>query len=220
MTYVSHAAPQLLSLKCQIVVLGRTIPGTLVFTSSLLTFTVDDSTEEYSKAAYLVRSDLIPWPLLLHIYTYTSDVMLNCNYKKVINYMLWKLKIILKLHGYLRNVKYFVEMLVKFTASISSHLSTFSECMQWDTPSNSKFFLVFFFFCYGNYLLLLSNVDSCLHSHTLLQGDYCSINGKWSLQDVRAVFSRRYLHQNKALEIFFADRCKLFVSEIQPIIGL
>ena len=63
-------------------VLGRTIPGTLVFTSSLLTFTVDDSTEEYSKAAYLVRSDLIPWPLLLHIYTYTSDVMLNCNYKK------------------------------------------------------------------------------------------------------------------------------------------
>ena len=59
--------------------------------------------------------------------------------------MLWKLKIILKLHGYLRNVKYFVEMLVKFTASISSHLSTFSECMQWDTPSNSKFFLVFFF---------------------------------------------------------------------------
>jgi len=77
------------------VVLGRTIPGTLVFTSSLLTFTVDDSTEEYSKAANLVRSDLIPWPLLLHIYTYTSDVMLNCNYKKVINYMLWKLKIIL-----------------------------------------------------------------------------------------------------------------------------
>ena len=113
-----------------------------------------------------------------------------------------------------------MEMLVKFTASISSHLSTFSECMQWDTHSNSKFFLVFFFFCYGNYLLLPSNVDSCLHSHTLLQGDYCSINGKWSLQDVRAVFSRRYLHQNKALEIFFADRCKLFVSEIQPIIGL
>ena len=56
---VSHAAPQLLSLKCQIVVLGRTIPGTLVFTSSLLTFTVDDSTEDYSKAAYLVRSDLM-----------------------------------------------------------------------------------------------------------------------------------------------------------------
>ena len=55
---------------------------------------------------------------------------------------------------------------------------------------------------------------------TPLQGDYCSINGKWLLQDVMAVFSRRYLHQNKALEIFFADRCKLFVSEIQPIIGL
>ena len=55
---------------------------------------------------------------------------------------------------------------------------------------------------------------------SLLQGDYCSVNGKWLLQDVRAAFSRRYLHQNKALEIFFADRCKLFVNEVQPIIEL
>jgi len=51
---ISILASQLLSLKCQIVVLGRSIPGTLVFTSTLLTFTADDTSEEYSKAAYLV----------------------------------------------------------------------------------------------------------------------------------------------------------------------
>ena len=72
-------------------VLGRPIPGTLVFTSSLLTFTVDDSTEEYSKEAYLVSCiSLIQWPLEFYecIYIYTGDVMSNCNVncKYVINY--------------------------------------------------------------------------------------------------------------------------------------
>ena len=33
------------------------------------------------------------------------------------------------------------------------------------------------------------------------------MNERWELSQVRAVFSRRYLHQNKALEIFFTDRC-------------
>jgi len=32
------------------------------------------------------------------------------------------------------------------------------------------------------------------------------------LQDIRAVFSRRYLHQNKALEIFFADRSSAYFT--------
>ena len=72
-SFLLHVASQLLSLKCQIVVLGRTIPGTLVFTSSLLTFTVDDSSEEYSKEAYLVSyTSLIPWLLEFNerIHTY------------------------------------------------------------------------------------------------------------------------------------------------------
>ena len=72
-SFLLHVASQLLSLKCQIVVLGRPIPGTLVFTSSLLTFTVDDSTEEYSKEAYLVSYiSLIQWLLEFYecIHTY------------------------------------------------------------------------------------------------------------------------------------------------------
>ena len=40
-----------------------------------------------------------------------------------------------------------------------------------------------------------------------LQLDYTPVNEKWALSDVKAVFSRRYLHQNKALEIFFSNRC-------------
>ena len=41
-----------------------------------------------------------------------------------------------------------------------------------------------------------------------LQLDYYVVSERWALSDVKAVFSRRYLHQNKALEIFFANRCK------------
>ena len=41
-----------------------------------------------------------------------------------------------------------------------------------------------------------------------LQLDYYVVSERWALGDVKAVFSRRYLHQNKALEIFFANRCK------------
>ena len=42
------------------------------------------------------------------------------------------------------------------------------------------------------------------------QADYCCLNDQWSLQDVAAVFSRRYLHQNRAVEIFFSDRSSAF----------
>ena len=41
-----------------------------------------------------------------------------------------------------------------------------------------------------------------------VQLDYYAVSERWVLGDVKAVFSRRYLHQNKALEIFFANRCK------------
>ena len=45
---------QLLSLQCSLVVLAHTIPGTLVFTKSTLTFTAEDNSEEYKKATFLV----------------------------------------------------------------------------------------------------------------------------------------------------------------------
>ena len=45
-------------------------------------------------------------------------------------------------------------------------------------------------------------------AHCASQLDYYAMNERWVLGDVKAVFSRRYLHQNKALEIFFANRCK------------
>ena len=44
------------------------------------------------------------------------------------------------------------------------------------------------------------------------QADYCCLNDQWLLQDVAAVFSRHYLHQNRALEIFFSDRSSAFFS--------
>ena len=40
--------------------------------------------------------------------------------------------------------------------------------------------------------------------------EFATINGKWILDNVRAVFTRFYLHQRKALEIFFADRSSVF----------
>lgn len=48
-------AIQLLSLQCSLVVLAHATPGTLVLTKSTLTFTAEDSSEEYKKASYLVR---------------------------------------------------------------------------------------------------------------------------------------------------------------------
>ena len=47
-------ATQLLSLPCLMVVLAHSVPGTLVFTKRSLTFTADDSSDEYKKASYLV----------------------------------------------------------------------------------------------------------------------------------------------------------------------
>ena len=45
---------QLLTVPCSMVVLAHAIPGTLAFTRTYLTFTANDSTEEYEKASYLV----------------------------------------------------------------------------------------------------------------------------------------------------------------------
>lgn len=45
---------QLLTIQCSIVILAHAIPGTLTFTRTSLTFTADDSTEEYENASYLV----------------------------------------------------------------------------------------------------------------------------------------------------------------------
>ena len=45
---------QLLTIQCSMVILAHAIPGTLAFTRTYLTFTADDSTEEYEKASYLV----------------------------------------------------------------------------------------------------------------------------------------------------------------------
>ena len=45
---------QLLTIQCSMVVLAHAIPGTLAFTRTSVTFTADDSTEEYEKASYLV----------------------------------------------------------------------------------------------------------------------------------------------------------------------
>ena len=44
----------LLTISCSMVVLAHSIPGTLAFTRTSLTFTADDSTEEYENASYLV----------------------------------------------------------------------------------------------------------------------------------------------------------------------
>ena len=46
----------------------------------------------------------------------------------------------------------------------------------------------------------------------LLQADYCCLNEQWPLQDVVAVFSRHYLHQNRAIEVFFSDRSSAFFA--------
>lgn len=37
------------------------------------------------------------------------------------------------------------------------------------------------------------------------------MNDRKLLEDLTAIFSRRYLHQNKALELFFADRTSTFL---------
>lgn len=55
---------QLLTLQCSMVILAHTIPGTLAFTKTSLTFTADDSTEEYENAAYLVCFTRHPLPLI------------------------------------------------------------------------------------------------------------------------------------------------------------
>lgn len=45
---------QLLTVQCSMVILAHSIPGTLAFTRTSLTFTADDSSEDYEKASYLV----------------------------------------------------------------------------------------------------------------------------------------------------------------------
>ena len=41
---------------------------------------------------------------------------------------------------------------------------------------------------------------------------YCDhLHGKWYFSEIRAIFSRRYLLQNTAIEIFLASRSKFFL---------
>ncbi len=43
------------------------------------------------------------------------------------------------------------------------------------------------------------------------QEGYCSLNDRKLLEEVTGVLSRCYLHQNKALEVFFADRTSTYL---------
>lgn len=55
---------------------------------------------------------------------------------------------------------------------------------------------------------------------TFPQEGYCTLNDRKPLTDVTAVATRRYLHQNKALELFFADRTSIFlVFESSSVAG-
>lgn len=60
----------------------------------------------------------------------------------------------------------------------------------------------------SNYLhTLFVTVTSTQLLYTLLfQGDAYPVADRWSLEDITAVFSRRYLHQSKALEVFFVNK--------------
>lgn len=42
------------------------------------------------------------------------------------------------------------------------------------------------------------------------------LHGKWYFSEIRAIFSRRYLLQNTAIEIFLASRSKLS-NNVQPL---
>lgn len=47
---------------------------------------------------------------------------------------------------------------------------------------------------------------------------YCDhLHGKWYFSEVRAIFSRRYLLQNNAIEIFLASRSEYIVSRVHLI---
>ncbi|CAI8037971.1 Putative neurobeachin homolog [Geodia barretti] len=74
----------------------------------------------------------------------------------------------------------------------------------------------------GNLVFSLSSLsfnaddDSEEFGHLSPLMDYYAMNERWELSQVRAVFSRRYLHQNKALEIFFTDRSSAFLVFSSP----
>ena len=40
-----------------------------------------------------------------------------------------------------------------------------------------------------------------------------NLHGKWHFNEIRAIFSRKYLLQDKALEIFVSNRSKKFNQE-------
>ncbi|XP_019855658.1 PREDICTED: lipopolysaccharide-responsive and beige-like anchor protein [Amphimedon queenslandica] len=46
--------------------------------------------------------------------------------------------------------------------------------------------------------------------------DYCPLSDQWLLASVTAVFSRYYIHQFKALEIFFNDKSSIFIVLKSP----
>ena len=85
-----------------------------------------------------------------------------------------------------------VRELITYSSSYSRHWNGFSQI--WvikDEPSE------------------LSNTYNIL---LLIQADYCCLNDQWPLQDIIAVFSRHYLHQNRAIEVFFSDRSSAFFA--------
>jgi hypothetical protein len=66
-------------------------------------------------------------------------------------------------------------------------------------------------------LLYADNIVVTEDCHFLLQVlKYCDhLHGKWYFSEVRAIFSRRYLLQNVAIEIFLASRSEY--SLVTPI---
>ena len=61
------------------------------------------------------------------------------------------------------------------------------------------------------YLLILSSIF-CSFFQVL---QYCDhLHGKWYFSEIRAIFSRRYLLQNTAIEVFLASRSKYLKVKI------
>ena len=65
---------------------------------------------------------------------------------------------------------------------------------------------IHFFFADG------AQYDAMFLLLSIMQADYCCLNDQWPLQDIVAVFSRHYLHQNRAIEVFFSDRSSAFFA--------
>lgn len=79
---------------------------------------------------------------------------------------------------------YFTKHSLTFTADDSSE--AFSKAIS----------LVYIYCHHGKFTIIL-----------FAQGENCSVSESYNLDSIVAVFSRRYLHKNTALEIFFSNKC-------------